>query len=81
MTKSRVSFAHVMSFGSSSARGERRVRSCDDRADELKHDAAAHAPAIIFVTVAFGRDRSSSEGIPPVSWSDMVVSSVCKVER
>ncbi len=39
------------------------------------------APAIIFVTVAFGRDKSSSEGgNPPASWSDMVVSGVRAVE-
>ena len=31
------------------------------------------APWIIFVTVAFGRERSSSEGMPPASWSDMAV--------
>ena len=67
MIRSRVSFAHVTSFGSNSA-AERSIGG--PRADG---GGAGGAPAIIFVTVAFGRERSSSEGIPPVSWSDMVV--------
>ena len=70
-----------MSLGSSSTGAKRSIY----RVRRHGHDAAgAHTPAIIFVTVAFGRDRSSSEGIPPippVSWSDMVVSGERAVER
>lgn len=77
MTRSRVSFAHVISFGSSSARRTGRVGT----GARGEGGRRRHAPCIILVTVAFGSERSSSEGMPPASWSDMAAVGRANVQR
>lgn len=80
MTRSRVSFAHVTSFGKSSMRSrwlvyeEVPTKECDMISKLIFSEGAGYsdAPAIIFATVAFGRDKSSSGGGPECpSRSDM----------
>lgn len=80
ITKSRVSFAQATSLGNNSA-----FHTCLILG---KGDIWAKSPpAIIFATVAFGRERSSSDpGAPPCpSWSDIasieyVLNQVCFVD-
>lgn len=75
MTRSRVSFAHVTSFGKSSIRSrcvvheELPTKEVDliwmiSKGVYTERVGCSDAPAIIFATVAFGRDRSSSGGGP-----------------
>ena len=70
MIKSRVSFAHATSFGSSSVH---RTSVSDAHREGRSTVREAFSPWIIFATVAFGSERSSSDGGRPLcpSLSDM----------